>query len=652
MPEKNIAILIDAENIDPTFAGQIFSYANSIGTPIVREIFGAGIALNEWVEPIMEYDIIPHITLKPNRYKNSSDISLVLGAADVLINNIKHPETACDTVIIVSSDCDFSPVATRLRREGLKVIGMGEIKNVNPIWPKACTEFVGLEPQGPLMRKWDEGESTTVVQLELVEEKEEPSDEEAPAPVIKPAINPSQVAPSHQMRVENIRDFIREKIDDYGGKIRSAELLRELSFLADYRFDQRRSNRTPLMYLQSFYSSWFNIEPGEKGAFTVSNYDPLAPVRVWHSEPNLPVESSVTTSEPEDNVTLQEEEGTMPEDANTDTDEAGTELPEPADNSMDNMFPSDDDASADDDTLTEIHLEDVAVPISTPLSKAGFPRNTVKSLTELGFRTVEDLLNASENDLSHFNNLSGKKRKRLLRLQKTLRDKLATSPTELTTDSSSMANESETTEPTETAAAEPSIRIETEVAEPSALEETETAGPDALAETEEVDTQIEIREVTPPRLAPLDTLLEKGGVPHRAAMTLRKYGVKNLRDLVNLTEEDINQFSGIPAQRREKILQLHSELKERYQAAPDTTTTSSFEETDKIADEPEGDLFRYLSDHGVPLSRVARILFIVGNSPNGRIIYNELRKVFGNEDANEYMRLLREFREQPSILQE
>ena len=70
----------------------------------------------------MQYDIIPHITLKPNRYKNSSDISLVLGAADVLINNIKHPETACDTVIIVSSDCDFSPLATRLRREGLRVI--------------------------------------------------------------------------------------------------------------------------------------------------------------------------------------------------------------------------------------------------------------------------------------------------------------------------------------------------------------------------------------------------------------------------------------------------------------------------------------------------------------------------------------------------
>ena len=76
MFEKRIAILIDAENIDPTYASQVFSYASSLGTPTVREIFGAGIALNEWVEPIMEYDISPHITLKPNKYKNSSDISL------------------------------------------------------------------------------------------------------------------------------------------------------------------------------------------------------------------------------------------------------------------------------------------------------------------------------------------------------------------------------------------------------------------------------------------------------------------------------------------------------------------------------------------------------------------------------------------------
>ena len=92
---SKIAILIDAENIDPSDAEQVFAFANSRGDVMVREIFGAGIALNEWVEPIMEYFLNPHITLKPNKYKNSSDISLVLGVTDILVNNLKYPEKCC-----------------------------------------------------------------------------------------------------------------------------------------------------------------------------------------------------------------------------------------------------------------------------------------------------------------------------------------------------------------------------------------------------------------------------------------------------------------------------------------------------------------------------------------------------------------------------
>lgn len=126
--------------------------------------------------------------------------------------------------------------------------------------------------------------------------------------------------------------------------------------------------------------------------------------------------------------------------------------------------------------------------------------------------------------------------------------------------------------------------------------------------------------------------------------------MKTLGDLINLSEETINQFSGIPTQRREKVLQLHTELKGRYPVAPAAAPTevkdTSPDETTLAEDTevPEGDLFRYLSAHGVPLSVAARILFIVTNSPNGRVVYNELRKAYGNSKANEYMRYLREYR--------
>ncbi|MBR3019652.1 MAG: NYN domain-containing protein, partial [Clostridia bacterium] len=80
----NIAILIDAENVDPSFANQILSYARSLGEVTVREIYGSGISLNEWADPILENTIHTNFTLRPNKYKNSSDIALTIGAMELL----------------------------------------------------------------------------------------------------------------------------------------------------------------------------------------------------------------------------------------------------------------------------------------------------------------------------------------------------------------------------------------------------------------------------------------------------------------------------------------------------------------------------------------------------------------------------------------
>ena len=467
-----------------------------------------------------------------------------------------------------------------------------------------------------------------IVELELAK-KEEPN-EEADEPV-KPAINLTQVSPTHQARVDNIRDYIQEKIEAHGGTIRSAELLKELSFLADYRYDQRRSNRTPIMYLQSFYSSWFHIEEGEKGGFTVSNYDPLAPVRVWHSEPADT--SAVISTVDETEQPLQEDALPFGEEPVLPVDEE-PDLPEEENGSPSGEEPEVGGKSeAGDDSLDAVQ----PVPPSTPITKAGFPRNTVKSLLELGFRTVEDLLNTSENSLAHFNNLSGKKRKRLLRLQKTLREKIASAL-------------SEPALPAEEDSSESAMPVDITPESVELVEESVVIPADVEGNT---GPEITIREVTPSRLPPLDTLLEKGGIPHRAATTLRKYGVKTLGDLINLSEETINQFSGIPTQRREKILQLHAEMKERYPAAPPETVATQPERKPSIkpdlsaelrARDEESNLFGYLAENNVPVEAIDRILFIVRTSANGRVVYAELRKAFGNSTANEYMQYLREYR--------
>ena len=123
---KKIAVLIDGENVDPSYADRVFSCAASLGTVAVREIYGSGIALNDWAEPILKHTIRTNFTLRPNKYKNSSDIALVIGAMEIFMGGLSDPEKACGCFVIASSDSDFSPLAVRLRREGIDVVGMGE----------------------------------------------------------------------------------------------------------------------------------------------------------------------------------------------------------------------------------------------------------------------------------------------------------------------------------------------------------------------------------------------------------------------------------------------------------------------------------------------------------------------------------------------
>lgn len=55
-------------------------------------------------------------------------------------------------------------------------------------------------------------------------------------------------------------------------------------------------------------------------------------------------------------------------------------------------------------------------------------------------------------------------------------------------------------------------------------------------------------------------------------------------------------------------------------------------------------LFKFITEHDVPAVPATRILSIVRNSPNGRVLFNELQKAFGNKNASEYMRVLREWK--------
>lgn len=292
--KSNIAVLIDAENVDPSFADQIFAYARSLGTVTVREIYGAGIALNEWADPILENTIHTNFTLRPNRFKNSSDIALVIGAMELLRLSAAAPKESdkIAAMVIASSDCDFSPLAVYLRAAGIDIIGMGEPGRINPMWPKACTEFVALDAHRPLVRRREDSTPPETHEPAPVKapQPEQPAPEKPAAPAeAKPAkakaeaaphkekAEKPQFAPNHPARVAVIRAFIEKQIEENEGRVQSGKLFKQLAALPDYKYDQKRSKRTPQDYLTRQFSDWFTFEPGERGSCWISLRADAAP---------------------------------------------------------------------------------------------------------------------------------------------------------------------------------------------------------------------------------------------------------------------------------------------------------------------------------------------------------------------------------------
>ena len=254
----NLAVLIDAENVLPIHADQIFTHASTLGTIQVKEIYGAAAALTSWVEPVLKYALHANLTIKASKGKNTSDIALVIGAMDLLVaGNI-------DTVVIVSSDSDFSALSVRLRSAGIEVVGMGTEK-ANPLWRTACSSFVVL--QAPSFRP-------APVQQPV---RSQPAVKAAPkpaAPKQEQPVNPAKkkndtkpVAPTHAGRMSIITAFIKEQLEANDGRMAVSALLPTLNSLPEYRVDQQRSKRNAHNYLMRLYGDAFTFEEGEGGSF-------------------------------------------------------------------------------------------------------------------------------------------------------------------------------------------------------------------------------------------------------------------------------------------------------------------------------------------------------------------------------------------------
>lgn len=148
---KNIALLIDCENISPKYLPLIIDEANKYGRITYRRVYGDWTTgqLNAWKSKCIEYGLTPVQQYSYAAGKNSSDFTLVIDAMDILYRE------KVDSFCIVTSDSDFTKLVTRLKEDNMFVFGMGESKTPISL-VNSCETFAYLDKMLLIEEKKDQ----------------------------------------------------------------------------------------------------------------------------------------------------------------------------------------------------------------------------------------------------------------------------------------------------------------------------------------------------------------------------------------------------------------------------------------------------------------------------------------------------------------
>lgn len=140
IPDRRIALLIDADNVSHARISLILAELAKYGTANVRRAYGdwASAGLKGWKEKLHEFAIRPIQQFSYSAGKNATDIALVIDAMELLYTQ------KLDAFCIASSDADFTPLVMQLKANGHDVYGFGERKTPEP-FVNACTTFLYLD---------------------------------------------------------------------------------------------------------------------------------------------------------------------------------------------------------------------------------------------------------------------------------------------------------------------------------------------------------------------------------------------------------------------------------------------------------------------------------------------------------------------------
>ena len=135
-----LAVLIDADNSTANVTQALLDEIAKYGTPTVKRAYGDWTTpnLGGWKDELLEHAIQPMQQFAYTRGKNSTDSALIIDAMDLLYDG------NLEGFVIVSSDSDFTRLATRLRESGKTVYGVGR-RNTPTAFVTACDRFIYLD---------------------------------------------------------------------------------------------------------------------------------------------------------------------------------------------------------------------------------------------------------------------------------------------------------------------------------------------------------------------------------------------------------------------------------------------------------------------------------------------------------------------------
>ncbi|SLJ88072.1 MULTISPECIES: NYN domain-containing protein [Novosphingobium] len=151
---RNIALLIDADNASPATLDAALTILGDLGTVNVRRVYGnwSKTALKGWSQLVHRHALEPQQQFDLTKGKNATDMKMTIDAMDLLYGG--H----VDGFGIMSSDSDFMPLAIRIRQNGTPVYGFGSARTPEA-FREACTRFIDLDAMVEDDQRAEQGET-------------------------------------------------------------------------------------------------------------------------------------------------------------------------------------------------------------------------------------------------------------------------------------------------------------------------------------------------------------------------------------------------------------------------------------------------------------------------------------------------------------